>query len=236
MPSVEVVFSPALFPFRSLNDNAVVVLVDVFRATSTIITALHHGAGCVVPVEDPNSLLSYAEKGYLTAGERNGIKLGFTDFGNSPLEFTTAAVGGRNIAISTTNGTQALEKVHSDKIVAGAFINIDMLARWLTEKGDDVTVLCAGQNGNFIMEDTLFAGAMASILHDSGQFEVAGDPALASINLWKSMGIDLKKYLSGGSHYKRLLELGYHKDIDYCLNADSAPILPVLQKGEFRVI
>jgi 2-phosphosulfolactate phosphatase len=233
MPSVEVVLSPGLYPFRILKSDPIVVIVDVFRATTTICSALYHGVESVAPVSDSGELLTYAKKGYFTAGERNGVKLEFTDFGNSPLEFRDPSIRGRKLAISTTNGTQAIEKINSVTIVAGAFVNLDLLTRWLTKRGKDVIIYCAGQAGNIIMEDTIFAGALVSYLNKREKYKIAGDPALASVRLWMSAKSDLKGSLSSGSHFNRLKDLGYQDDIDFCLTLDKTPVVPVLNEGEF---
>lgn len=227
--SLEVILAPGLFPFRSLKGEAIAVVVDVLRFTSTVCTALFHGAVSVTPVADIPALLSFAGEDHILAGERQGIRIKGARLGNSPFEFMDNAVSGRKIVMTTTNGTEALLTASGNEIVLGSFLNLSLLSGWLKKKHMDVIVLCSGQNGNIILEDIFFAGALAERMR--GDYTPVGDGALLSRQLW---GLDPKKreeLLSQALHINRLRSLGNGKDIEYCFSEDLAPVIPVFSDG-----
>src|ERR1035437_4937876 len=119
---VEVCFTPAVFDcFHDLE--AVVVVVDVLRATSAICTAFMNGVDKIIPVGTVDEAREYKNKGYLLAAERDGLVLDFADFGNSPYNFTPERVKGKTIIYSTTNGTQAIQMASScHKVAIGSFL------------------------------------------------------------------------------------------------------------------
>jgi 2-phosphosulfolactate phosphatase len=234
MPELEVVLAPALFEFRMIRNDAVIVVVDILRATTTICTALHNGAAAIIPLYDEADLKARADNGCLTAGESQGIQIPGTDFGNSPFEFMNEKIKGREIAMLTTNGTGAVLKAKGNgTVISGAFSNISALTRWVIEKEEDVVVFCAGQNDNFILEDTLFAGALLMRILQEGPFRLTGDPALASVALWQQYRKEPDAITSGARHLKRLIDLGYGKDITYAFSEDTAPVVPFLEGERF---
>ena len=157
---IEVCFSPALYPFYR-NDNAVVVVSDILRATTAICAAFENGVKSLIPVADLNEAREWKKKGYLVAAERDGLVLDFADFGNSPFNFHPEQVRGKTIVYSTTNGTQAIRMASGAKHVAiGAFINLTALAEWIIGEDSDVLVLCAGWKNRYNIEDSVFAGAL----------------------------------------------------------------------------
>jgi 2-phosphosulfolactate phosphatase len=108
--------------------NSIVVVIDVLRATSTICTAFKNGAIHIVPLKTIEEGLAYRDKGYIIGAERNGEMLEGFDFGNSPFSYTEAAVKGKKIAFTTTNGTQAIDAARgADNIVIGSFLNLTVL-------------------------------------------------------------------------------------------------------------
>jgi 2-phosphosulfolactate phosphatase len=229
---VSVCFSPFLYPlFR--NDEAIVVVVDVLRATSAMVTGFDNGVAAMVPVAGIDEALSYKAKGYLVAGERNGEKQEGFDFGNSPFSYVREVVEGRKVAISTTNGTQAIVAAKdAHQLVIGAFLNISALTAYLLGQGRDVIVLCAGWKNRFNLEDTLFGGALAERLVASGTYEVNCDSALGAMHLYERSKGDMDRYLADSSHRKRLKHLNLAEDIKYCLTLDVCKSVPELRGGE----
>ncbi|MGI9545387.1 MAG: 2-phosphosulfolactate phosphatase [Cyclobacteriaceae bacterium] len=225
--SVEVCLSPEMLSLYPIGEK-IVVIVDVFRATSTIAAALAHGINRIKPVADLDGCRSLKQEGYIIAGERGGEKVADFDLGNSPFEFMVEQLKGAKIALTTTNGTYALEKAKDAwQIVAGAFLNLGAIAAYLKSQDRDVLVLCAGWKGKFNLEDSLFAGALvARLLPD---FVVEGDSSLAVKLLYQEMMVDLSGQLDQASHAKRLNSLKHREDVKYCLQMDQYDVVPILQ-------
>lgn len=230
-PSLEVCFSPALLDSYDIND-AIVVVIDIFRATSTICTAIHHGAKEVIPVASVDECMRYKQKGFLVAGERDGKKVKGFDLGNSPFEYMNGVTKNKSIAITTTNGTLAIDmsKRLAKNVVAGSFLNLNVLCDWLKEENNSTVLLCAGWKNKFNLEDTLFAGAVVSKIRKS--FNVEFDATLASKRLYDQAKNNLRSSLKHSSHYQRLSGFGYRKDMDYCLELNTNPVLPILKKDK----
>ena len=229
--SIEVCFSPSLIHLFEPKDK-IVVVIDVLRATSSICTAFTHGANIIIPVASIEESRSFKDRGYLLAGERNGIMIDGFDMGNSPFSFMGDAVKGRNIAITTTNGTQAIHAAKdAKKIVIGSFLNLDILSEWLMNQDTDLLCLCSGWKNKFNLEDTLLAGAIVNKLRAGSNIKIDCDSAIASEHLFRQAKYNLFGFLENSSHRKRLKRLNIEKDIEYCLTPNICPVIPVLQDG-----
>ena len=135
---IEVCSSPALFGLYDSADS-IVVVIDVLRATSSMCVAFEHGAEKIIPVEGVEETRKYKEKGFVIAAERDGEMIEGFDFGNSPFSFMGDAVKGKSIAISTTNGTQAIKVAkYAKQVVIGSFLNLDSLCEWLARQESNV--------------------------------------------------------------------------------------------------
>ena len=228
--NLNVCFSPELYSYYA-EDNAIVVIVDIFRATTSICTAFHNGAKAVRTVATIDEAMQYKKKGYLVGAERNVKKCDFADFGNSPFDFTSEKVTGKEIIFTTTNGTKAVEvALDADEIVIGAFSNISAIADYCSSKDKNVLILCSGWNNRFCIEDTLFAGALAEKLNKSNKFVSKSDSTLAARELWKIANSDLKSFISKTEHYERLKLNGLENSVEYCLTENTAPVVPVYDK------
>lgn len=138
-----------------LMDRTVIV-VDVLRATSSIIWACRNGANRVIPVSDAGEGAAIAARlgDCIMAGERGGVKLPGFDLGNSPLEFDHRIVKDRNVVINTTNGTGAIKAAEgAAHVLIGAMINHTAVARMAAQLDRDVIILCAGTEGEFSADD-----------------------------------------------------------------------------------
>ena len=187
MRSIEVSLSPALFQFRTTNENYIVVIVDVLRATSAFCAAFDKGAEAIIPVAGLEELKAYQNKGFYTAAERGGKKVDFADFGNSPSVFLKSDLSGKALAYSTTNGTQAVEIAKgSGNIAIASFVNLHSVGNWLLQQQKNIVILCSGWQNTFSLEDTLCAGALAELLVVSGQYSLRCDAAGAALTLWKT--------------------------------------------------
>ena len=229
--SIQTCFSPATYPLFADADS-IVVVVDIFRATSAICTAIHYGVERMIPVASVEDAQRYKDLGFLVAAERNAVMLEGFDFGNSPFHYMTPDVQGKTIAISTTNGTQAIEAAKDAAVIAiGSFLNIQALANWIKPQGRDVIILCAGWKNKFNLEDTLFAGALAGLLLEDDRFSTTCDSSIAAGYLYEKASSDLFGFLENSSHRNRLKNLNLEKDIRYCLSVNTLDIIPVVQDG-----
>lgn len=223
---IEVALTPALLPLYDV-ENSIVVVIDIFRATSSMCYGIENGADAIIPVSQVEECLAYAEKGYLIAAERNGEVVEGFDFGNSPFSYTAEKVAGKTVVLTTTNGTHAIHLSRKAKnIVIGSFFNLTALANWLGDQDENILLVCAGWKNKFNLEDTVFAGAVVDKLKD-GNFKT-DDSAIAAADLWNLAKDDLGVYLAKTSHSDRLKKLGIEEDIAFCLNIDITTAIPIL--------
>jgi 2-phosphosulfolactate phosphatase len=228
MKSIEVCFSPALYKYKTTTDNFIVVIIDVLRATTAFCAAFDSGARAVIPVSGLEELLAYKNKGYLTAAERDGNKVDFADFGNSPTVFLHNDLNGKELAYSTTNGTQAVEMAKSSgNIAVAAFVNLEAVNRWLAEQQKNIVILCSGWKNTFSLEDTICAGALVEILEQSGQFNPICDASGAALSLWQFSKKDLQEVVKKANHYQRLVKLGQLVDLQHCFQLNTSKAVPV---------
>jgi len=228
MNQLNVCLTPALIPLYSVEDY-IVVIIDIFRATSSICYGIENGAEAIIPVAEVEECAAYREKGlnYLLAAERDGKVVDGFDFGNSPFSYTHDKVAGKTVVLTTTNGTHALHISRSaKKIVIGSFFNLTALCNWLKTQNDHILLVCAGWKNNFNLEDTLFAGAVIEQLK-TGDFKL-DDAAIAANDLFQAGKHDINEYLKKTSHSERLKKLGIEKDIEFCLQVDLTTAIPFL--------
>ena len=234
--TIEVCFTPKLFSEILTQENYVVVLVDILRATTSICTAFSNGVSCIIPVGDMEDAREYKEKGYLVASEQDGKKLDFADFGNSAFSFTKEKVSGKTLVYCTTNGTKAMEVARSaEQIVIGSFINLSALTERIRNKRVNVVILCSGWKNKFCLEDTLFAGALASSLLKRSDFRSNCDSVMASIDLWNLAKSDVLGYIEKAAHRHRLKRLGLDDVIEYSFTQDQTDVVPVFDGTEIRI-
>lgn len=229
---IEVCFSPVMYSAFH-NSEAIVVVTDVLRASSAIVTALMNGAQSVIPVETILEAKNLKSKGFLVAAERDGIKLDFADLGNSPFNFTADKISGKQIVYSTTNGTQAIHMAReAHRVIVGAFINLSAICSFLTRMDRDIIILCAGWKNRFCLEDTVHAGAIVEKVLQNQRFSTICDSALAALDLWKFAKPDLRGYLEKCAQRSRLRKNNLDDVIDYCLTPDLTEVIPVFHEGK----
>ena len=229
--TVGVCLTPALIDTFDLKESAVVV-IDVLRATTSMCVAFDKGAATMIPVVKVEEAREYQKQGYLAAAERNGEKIEGFDFGNSPYSYMTDKIKGRDIAITTTNGTRALHAAlerNAKEILIGSFANFSVLVEYLQKRGLNVVLLCAGWKDRPNLEDTIFAGAMVKKLR--GSFRPNEDTALIAETLYRNANRRKRYYFKNSSHHNRLTHLRIQKDVKYALRRDTHPIIPVFQDG-----
>jgi 2-phosphosulfolactate phosphatase len=231
---IDTCFSPFLYPVYADADS-IVVVIDVFRATSAICVAFANGAEKIIPVATIEEALQYKQQGFLAGAERDAVKIEGFDFGNSPHDYMGAHVKGKTIVLTTTNGTQAIEAARNAyKVVIGSFLNIDTLCNWLIKQNRNVLLLCSGWKNKFNLEDSLFAGAVTQQLIEKNKNYALGDGCLAMKYLYEIGKEKPTKFLHNSMHKQRFAKLNLKEDIRYCLMPNSAPVVPVLE-GKFLV-
>ncbi|WP_276132290.1 2-phosphosulfolactate phosphatase [Polluticoccus soli] len=235
-PVLEVCLSPALLHLYDTKDK-VVVIIDVFRATSTIAAALHNGAKSVIPVASVAECIEIGKStaNSVTAGERDGkIAVGL-EYGNSPSEYPRSFIENRTLVLTTTNGTRLLHMVQDAAvIITGAFLNLTAVCEFLVSQNKSVILGCAAWKDRFNLEDTLFAGAVASKVRE--HFDTNCDSVRAAKSLYESVGDQpLIDFLKDSSHYRRLSAYGLQADMEYCATPDLHPVVPILRDKELLV-
>ncbi|MEO6583261.1 MAG: 2-phosphosulfolactate phosphatase [Ferruginibacter sp.] len=226
--------SPALLNLYDVN-SSIVVIIDVLRATSTIATALANGAKNIVPVDSVAECIRIGKQiAAITAGERDGQIAEGLQYGNSPFEYPPEFIKGKTLVLTTTNGTRllhmALEK-SAKEIITGSFANLDAVCNHITSMGLPVILACAAWKDKVNIEDTLFAGAVIARVQE--HFAVNCDASKIALSIYEEAQPDLYEYMAkkNASHYERLSGFGLQKDIAYCLQPNTANVLPKYKNG-----
>ncbi|MBS1782795.1 MAG: 2-phosphosulfolactate phosphatase [Bacteroidetes bacterium] len=234
-PSLEVCLSPSLLHLYDTR-GAIIVIIDVFRATSTIAAALHNGAASVVPVASVQDCITLGNSlpNSLTAGERDGQVAPGLQHGNSPLEYPSSFISGKTLVLTTTNGTRLLHMIKgADTIITGSFLNLSETCNFLLQQNKNVILGCAGWKDRFNLEDTLFAGAVVERIKD--HFSVLCDSAKGAMHLHNQTDGNYIEFLKDSSHYRRLSAFGLQEEMAYCTTPDLHPVVPILQNGALVV-
>ena len=225
---IDVCFSPALYPAYH-DPEAIVVVVDIFRATTTMAAAFSNGVRSIRPVATVEEAQAYKEKGWLVGAERNVRRCDFADFGNSPFDYTPEKVAGKEIVFTTTNGTKAITIAQSAyRVVTGAFINLQAVADYCVGHKRNVVVLCSGWQDKVNIEDTLFGGALVDLLVNTGLYEKGSDSAVIAQDMWTTNKEDLLHYLAPTDHVARLKANHLDDSIPYCLMLSITDRVPEL--------
>lgn len=205
--------------------EATVVVVDVVRATTSMVEALAHGARAIYPTSSTEEAVKLASslgrEDTLLCGERKGIKVEGFDLGNSPAEFHREVVEGKRLVMSTTNGTVALARVQeARRVLAGAFTNLEAVAHAVGDD-DHVVVVCAGREGRFALDDALCAGHLVRRLGRGLELNDAGRAT------WELAGAvaPSEDFLAGTEAGKALSAIGLAGDLGICAQVDRHPVV-----------
>ncbi len=216
-----------------------VVVIDVLRATSTMVEALVNGASGVYPAASTEEAMKLASslgrEDTLLCGESKGLMVEGFDLGNSPLEFVSERVADKRLVMSTTNGTRAfLMAEDADRVLACCFLNLGAVVEAVAAV-DRLVVVCAGREGRFSADDAVCAGALLERLRERRGGEVhindAGHAALELANSFR-IGADFLAMTDGG---KRLVDIGFHDDLKHCAQLDRYDIVPEMEERVIRV-
>lgn len=213
-----------------------VVVIDVLRATTVMVTALENGASCIYPfkeIDEAKEKWGVKKDGFL-AGERKGLKIEGFKFGNSPLEFTKEAVQGKEIFMTTSNGTRAIENALSaDNLYIACYLNISAVSEKLLESKKDVVILCAGTDDEFSLDDSLCAGMIIKKISEKEILKM--DDLGLALKKIADLTSDIKGVLAESKHYSYLKSIGCEKDLDYCTMIDIFNITPFYKNGKIKL-
>ncbi|MEL7610239.1 MAG: 2-phosphosulfolactate phosphatase [Bacillota bacterium] len=226
--------------YAKLTDNQLAsctsIVVDLLRASTTIIYAIKNGASQIIPASDPGDAVTLSSRlggrDCVLCGERGGLKLPGFELGNSPLEYTPEIVKGKTVILSTTNGTLAIQSVRSSAtMLIGALVNCTAVAKAAIQAGNDVVIQCAGTEGQFSADDAVAAGAIVDTLQKNlGAAPTLNDLAFCSRMLYQDY-LDGRLDVSRTFHYGRLVELGFNQDVELCFQRDTTDVVPVYRNG-----
>lgn len=238
LPSIEICLSPTLLPHYQVR-NSIAVVIDVLRATTTMVAALAHGVEHILAYQDLASCQAMRSNGYLTAAERNGLQEAGFDLGNSPLAFTNGQYSGRRLAMTTTNGTVALKGcTEADHVLVAGFINVTATAVYIKtlvaeNPKRQVLLVCSGWKGRPSAEDTLLAGLLAQHL---GVHQSESDAVQMAISFAQAAQGKYAEFLRQCSHVQRLAGHGLAEDISYCLSVDTVNIVAGQRPGRPEIV
>jgi 2-phosphosulfolactate phosphatase len=215
----------------------VVAMIDVLRASTTIAVALANGARTIIPLENSEEVAMRAkqfERGsMLLAGERRMLRMDGFDLGNSPREHTREQVEGKTVLLTTTNGTHALLAVQGARdVVVASYVNLTAVSAMLRAAlrgGADVTIVCAGQDRQFALEDAACAGRYVSQVVKRLHAVELNDAALAASLIDRRYGDNLMRLFETAAHGRALAAAGFEEDLAACAAVDSYPVIPIYQ-------
>lgn len=242
---VHVHFLPTHFEPEQLR-GGVAVVIDVLRASTTIVHALAAGATRVIPCETVEEARAIAANlpanSYVLGGERGGVRIEGFHLGNSPLEYTADSVGGKTVVFTTTNGTRALARCrYAERILIGALVNGGEAATALLRDGRPAHLVCAGTDGRISAEDVVCAGAIAEgLLNGHRETTFVEDAAWIAREFWTSQATNAGKIADAlrQSHGGRnLIQLGYEADVEQAARCGGRRFLPEYdsQRNELRL-
>jgi 2-phosphosulfolactate phosphatase len=207
------------------------IVIDVLRASSTIVAALAAGAQAIYPVDSTEEAIKLATSlgraDTLLAGERKGLMIEGFDLGNSPREFTPEAVGGKKVVMTTTNETRALVAASgAERVLIASMLNLSAVARAVAD-APRVAVVCSGKEGRFAIEDALCAGMLLARLAGGASALELEDAGRAALALAGAFAADAG-FLSGTAAGRALAEIGLAEDVDWCARVDAHDLVPEL--------
>jgi 2-phosphosulfolactate phosphatase len=240
---IDVVFGPPNVT-PALITGRVVAVIDVLRASTSIAIALGNGARNVVPLESTDEAITRAkqfDRGEVRlAGERKMLIVPGFDLGNSPREFTREAVEGKTVLLTTTNGTAAMVGLQAARdVVVASYVNLEavsVLMRTAARAGTDITLICAGREKLFSLEDAACAGRYVRTISKRLAKVEMGDGAFASTVIDRKYGDRLDQLFADSEAGQALADAGFATDLETCAAVDSCPVIPILQDRQITLL
>ncbi|MCZ8520655.1 MULTISPECIES: 2-phosphosulfolactate phosphatase [Paenibacillus] len=218
-----------------------VIVIDVLRATSTMLAALSNGCSAVIPVETVEQAKELQGPGHLLGGERGCRRIPGFDLGNSPAEYTPSAIAGSVLIMTTTNGTRAIRKAEqAGRILVGSLLNAQACARKAQSLGKEIVILCSGTRDIFSLEDGLGAGAIVDeLLQPScpagtgrqADLPQVNDFGLSMMHAYRAAKDNMEAALLACENGRRLVSLGYREDVAFCSRLNAIASAPEIRSG-----
>ncbi|MGL4730650.1 MAG: 2-phosphosulfolactate phosphatase family protein [Clostridium sp.] len=233
--NIDIIISASDIKKEKIQGKTVVV-IDVLRATSVMVTALKNGCEKVIPVKEVEEAIDIAKNNrskYILGGERNALKIEGFDYSNSPLEYTKENIQGKTVIMTTSNGTRAIKNAEkADRILIASMINGTAVAKELIKENKDIVFINAGTNGQFSMDDFITSGYIISKIKEKLNVELT-DIACTSLYVYEN-NTNILSFVDKATHYKRILELKLDDDLKYCLSKDLTDIVPEYKNGVIK--
>ncbi len=234
---IDVLLSPGDWSIKAGFTGRVAV-IDVLRASTSIITALSNGAAAVIPAASPEEAVGLKEKfpagRALLCGEREGLIIRGFDLGNSPAEYSAGRVSGKTLLFASTNGSRMIVQAArgAKSVCVAGFVNAGAVSRRLADGKEDILLACAGRDGAFSLEDATAAGMLAGAIRRlAGNGCSLSDEARVAVVLHRRFADDLTGMAAGSAHGVYLTGLGFGADIPACVSTDAFQTVPVLSDG-----
>lgn len=218
-----------------------VVIIDVLRATSVIVTALANKAEYIIPMESIEKAQAYfrdnESKHLVLCGERDTKIIAGFHFGNSPLSYTKENINGKIIIQTTSNGTRTIKACDKGlRIYIASFLNVEAIVNQLLYDKTDTVIVCSGTNNQYSMDDALCAGMIISLLEQKAKISMT-DLSWGMKEIYEKYSSCLYSFLSKAcSHFKVLQQNGFKEDLNYCLQQNVYNIVPVYSQGCIRIL
>lgn len=231
---IDICLSPETIHLFDLKGK-IVVVTDIFRATSTMVTALAHGIERVIPVTNLEEVADLEGEHYIKAAERGGKKVDGFEYGNSPFDYMGKETDGKTLIMTTTNGTKALNlSQEADEVLIGAFLNLEATVEYLKSKNKSIIIFCAGWKGKFSLEDTLYAGALAEHFYTEN---TNSDSAFSAIHLYKTAQKEgLLEFIKNANHYRRLTGFNNQKDVEFCMQLNQYDLVGKMEGNQINSV
>jgi 2-phosphosulfolactate phosphatase len=229
MKTIEVCLTPDLLEYEEA-ENKLVVVIDILRATSCMVTALASGVKSIIPVSALEDAQKLQAQGYLVGAERGGKQVEGFELDNSPFSYMKPELQGKTIGLTTSNGTFAIKEAQrrgASEVIVGAFLNKRSITDYVRRANQNTLLVCAGWKGKVNLEDAFYAGALLTDLLKDLQY--ANDSCLLARSIYHIGQNNYKRFLKDSSHFQRLMGFGNEVDIDFCLSNDKYSVLPIMQ-------
>lgn len=230
---IDIIISNEDIKKEKIKDKTVII-VDMLRATSVIVTALKNGCREVIPVvdiEEAKSIVKDNRGNYVLGGERNAVKIEGFDFSNSPLEYREDIAKDKILVMTTTNGTKAINKaVSARNMLIGALINAKSVAKRAAELNNDVVIINAGTYGEFSIDDFICSGYIIERIIKLANVKLS-DIAVTAHYIYEE-NKDILSFIKKAKHYNTLMKLGLEKDLEYCCQKDIIDSVPEFKYGK----
>ena len=230
MKKLSVCLSPKLFECYNTENN-IIVIIDLFRATSVISTAFEFGISKIIPVTSLEDALKFKnKKNHILAAERNTKLVEGFNYGNSPYHYMKKNITGKTLVLTTTNGTKAINLAKGNKIITASYINFHSVVNYLNSSNNDVTILCSGWKNFLNLEDTILAGHIALVLMKNGLFSSDCESVKISEQIYLNSRGDVLEFLSNSAYRKRNNSEELIRDTEFCLRPKiKSQIIPMLK-------